>query len=224
METTIIIPAYNESESILKVIQNIRKYTNAPIIVGDNNSIDNTAQIATENGCKVIKVKRQGKGATVKELIRQVETEQVIMTDGDGTYPVGACFSYFNLLLENYEVVCGYRKTYNKNAMSRINFFGNKLLSFAATCLYFRNIKDVCTGLWGFRTSVAKKFDIRATGFDLEADIFSQIALHKYKMIQVPIKYYNRAGGQSSLKVETGIEILKRLIINRRGEKKNGHR
>ena len=215
-DITVILPAYNEADSIGGVIDGIRRYSNARIIIGDNNCSDDTASIATRRNCDVVRVAQQGKGATIRKLIGEVDTEYVIMSDADGTYPVGSCISYLRLLLEQVDTVIGQRKWMVGDAMSAVHRLGNIGLSVMASVLYLHPVTDLCSGLWGFRTDVLKSFKLTSNGFGLEAELLANVIRGGYSLVYVPIPYFPRVGkGKSKLKVATGITIAKQLLVSR---------
>ena len=90
----ILIPAYNESQTIVKVVNDVLKVTeNIPgsvVYVYDNNSKDNTAELAASAGAVVRHEYAQGKGAVIRRMFREIDAEAYIMIDADDTYPVQA--------------------------------------------------------------------------------------------------------------------------------------
>lgn len=88
MKTAVIIPCYNEEFSIEKVIKDFKKeLPDAEIYVYDNNSKDNTANIAKEAGAIVRHEYNQGKGNVVRRMFREVDADIYVLADGDDTYP-----------------------------------------------------------------------------------------------------------------------------------------
>ena len=88
MRIAVIVPCYNEEQTIGKVVSDFRReLPEAAIYVGDNNSTDGTAQAAADAGATVIPVYRQGKGAVARALYREVDADLYVMVDGDDTYP-----------------------------------------------------------------------------------------------------------------------------------------
>lgn len=84
----VLIPCYNESKTIKKVIEDFkRELPEATIYVYDNNSKDGTDKIAREAGAIVRYERKQGKGNVIRSMFRDIDAECYIMTDGDDTYP-----------------------------------------------------------------------------------------------------------------------------------------
>lgn len=84
----VLIPCYNESKTIEKVIKDFKEVLpDAVIYVYDNNSTDSTDEIARRNGAVVRYEYQQGKGNVIRRMFRDIDAECYIMTDGDDTYP-----------------------------------------------------------------------------------------------------------------------------------------
>mgnify|MGYP000581566086 CR=1 FL=1 len=87
----VLIPCYNESKTIEKVVKDFKKVLpEAVIYVYDNNSSDGTDQIAREAGAIVRYERRQGKGNVIRTMFREIEADCYLMIDGDDTYPAEA--------------------------------------------------------------------------------------------------------------------------------------
>lgn len=226
MKVTVVLPAKNEGAAISGVLSEInlaRALLSDTIelesLVIDNGSTDDTAEIASRLGAKVIHCHRKGKGnAFWASLIYLDGSDMVIMADADSTYPLITNIpSIIEKLLAGNDVVIGYRKYRQPGSMTKLNLFGNQLLSAITTLLYRFHIRDVCSGLWGFKKDVLIDFDLTSEGFTLEADLFTNAICSHCKIAQFPIKYRARLG-ESSAKFRPGIDwlkILKFLIIRR---------
>ena len=84
----VLIPCYNESKTIEKVVTDFRKVLpDAVIYVYDNNSTDNTAAIAERAGAVVRHEYQQGKGNVIRRMFREIDAKCYLMADGDDTYP-----------------------------------------------------------------------------------------------------------------------------------------
>ena len=138
------------------------------------------------------------------------------MLDGDYTYPAKYLPLIVSLLYAGADVVIGYRQNKIRGSMTRMNRFGNTALSLLARILYGRPIKDVCTGMWGFKTSVLKSFHLTSDKFTLEADMFINTVKGGYSFGQIPIDYRPReVSSQTKLKVSDGVKIALFLIKSR---------
>ena len=231
MKVTVVLPSRNEEIAISGVLAEVKLAksllpddTELEALVIDNDSSDNTAEIASRLGAKVIYCPRKGKGNAFWASLTYLEdSDIIIMSDADSTYPLIMNIPRIVGMLQehsigiNYDVVIGYREYRQPSSMTKLNLFGNKLLSGITTLLYRFHIKDVCSGLWGFKREALGRFDLTSEGFTLEADLFTNAIYSKCKIGQFPIKYRARLG-QSSAKFRPGIDwmkILKFLIIRR---------
>jgi len=102
-----------------------------------------------------------------------------------------------------------------KGAISRLNIIGNHALTLMANILYHARISDVCTGYWGFKGEVIPKLNLSATGFNLEAELLSQIAKNGYHIGEVPIHYRRRSSTSKLHSIKAGLSIGQTLITRR---------
>jgi glycosyltransferase involved in cell wall biosynthesis len=218
----IVIPALNEEATIAKVIEEIPKSQmesqgcQVRVVVVDNNSTDRTRHIAETNGAKIIEEPVRGKGNAINTAFRTVNDDFIFILDADYTYPAFYLPSMLQVL-ENYDIVLGSRLKgrMEKGAMSRMNRIGNHLLVFLANRLYGTRISDLCTGCWGFRNKVVKDLKLDAKGFDLEANLFAQVAKKGYRIAEVPIGYRRRATPSKLHSLRDGCRIAGTLISRR---------
>jgi dolichol-phosphate hexosyltransferase len=223
-KVSIILPALNEEETIAKVIDEIPRLQIEKngyivnIVVVDNNSTDRTKAIAESKGALVIEEPVQGKGNAIKTAFKSADGDFIFMLDADYTYPA----TYLPQMLEllgQCDVVMGSRiiGKIEKGAMTRINFIGNRLLAFMANMLYGTRISDLCTGCWGFRSEVVKNIVLDARGFELEANLFAQIARKHYRIMEIPIVYRRRPTPSKLNRFKDGLLIGNTLIHRRFG-------
>jgi glycosyltransferase involved in cell wall biosynthesis len=218
----IVIPALNEEGTIAKVIEEIPKRQmesqgcQVRIVVVDNNSTDGTRKIAEVNGAKIIEEPVRGKGRAINTAFRLMNDDFVIILDADYTYPAIYLPQMVQALEQN-DIVLGSRLKgkMERGAMTRMNWLGNHLLVFMANVLYGTRISDLCTGCWGFRKVVVKDLKLDASGFDLEANLFAQVAKKGYRIAEIPIGYRRRATPSKLHSLRDGF-IIGRTLISRR--------
>ena len=219
----IVLPALNEEGNIVKVITEIpraeleRRGYSVKILVVDNNSTDLTAKLARDSGAEVVTETRRGKGNAIRTGFQQAKADFVFMLDADYTYPGNHIPELLDLLLEGYDVVIGSRLKGNraKGSISRMNIVGNHLLTSMAAVLYFHRISDLCTGYWGFRGKVLSQLRLSAVGFELEADLFTQVVKRGYRFGEVPIYYRRRETPTKLNSIRSGFRIACKLLSNR---------
>ena len=97
-----MIPCYNESMTIKKVVEDFRReLPDADIYVYDNNSDDGTDEIARQAGAIVRYEHRQGKGNVIRRMFRDIDADCYLMVDGDDTYPAESAKEMVREVLEN---------------------------------------------------------------------------------------------------------------------------
>jgi dolichol-phosphate mannosyltransferase len=213
---TIVLPTLNEEQTIGLVIDEIRSLPVLCDILVVDSSTDNTPNIALRKGVKVIRLSPLGKGYAMRIGFKEVSSPYVVMMDADLTYPADIITATLKLLMAGYDAVVGYRSWKQKDSMTSTNSFGNKVLSLLASILYRRRVKDVCSGMWSFRKEALDKFNLRSSGFTLEAELFTEVVRHKCKLAQIPILYRARPqGSKAKLKVSDGFKIGWFLIKSR---------
>lgn len=221
-EILIMLPTLNEEPTIGRVIDEIPRKAlegagyKVKLLVVDGNSTDRTRQIAEEKGASTVVERRRGKGIAMSQALSSVDTDFIFMLDADYTYPAGYIPDMLKLLGSHHAVIGSrMRGRREKGAMSRLNLVGNYLLSLIATVFYGKKISDVCSGFWGFRGEVIKNLSFRATAFDLEAEIFSQLTRRGYSIAEIPIDYRRRPSPPKLRSLRDGTRIGWALITRR---------
>jgi len=222
-KVSIILPALDEEEAVGKVIDEIPKKDmeergyRVEILVIDNGSTDRTREIAETKGAKIIVEPIKGKGRAVRTAFESVSGDFIFMLDADYTYPATYIPQMLEALEEGYNVVLGSRLKGQRaeGAMSKLNLIGNRLLAFIANTLYGTRISDLCTGYWGLTREVVENLELDATGFQLEANMFTEIAKKGYRIAEVPIVYRRRLTPTKLSSLEDGLRIGRTLITKR---------
>jgi len=196
---SVVIPAYNEEESIgdvIKKLQNILENSgyNYDVIVVDDGSTDKTADIVQETGVRLIRHPfNRGYGAALKTGIRHAQHDIVVITDADGTYPVDAIPSLVERMSEH-DMVVGAR-TGESVKIPFIRQPAKWMLGKIANYLTGTKIPDLNSGLRAFRKDVALKFfNLLPSGFSFTTTITLAMLTNDYLVHYVPIDYYKRVG------------------------------
>jgi len=213
----VLIPCYNESKTIAKVVSDFKsELPEADVYVYDNNSKDNTIKEAEGAGAIIKKEFRQGKGFVVQKMFREVDADFYVLVDGDDTYPADAV----NNLLEvakkyNADMVVGDRLsngTYGKENKRGFHNFGNLLVKNLVNFFFHAELKDIMSGYRVFSRQFVKNYPVLVGGFQLETDM-SIFALDKKFLIkEYPIIYRDRPKGSVS-KLNTYSDGLRVLMV-----------
>ena len=193
---TVVIPCLNEAEGIRKVLSRIPGFVDEVIVV-DNNSTDGTAEIAGAMGARVIHENVRGYGRAYKTGLLHARGDIIITLDGDHSYPVDA-LSYLIEALLHSKVGCVSASRFpitDPESMSRINLWGNRFLSLAASLLFLRWIRDSQSGMWIFFKDALERMDLVSDGMAFSEEIkLEAIMKPKIGFREIPIRYSNRAG------------------------------
>lgn len=198
----VLIPCYNESQTVGKVVKDWKKeLPEATIYVYDNNSSDNTAEIAQNAGAVVRYEYQQGKGNVIRRMFREIDAECYIMIDGDDTYPAEFGREMVTKVLERgVDMVVGDRlsSTYFEENKRPFHNFGNSLVRGTINRLFMSNIRDIMTGYRAFSYQFAKTFPVLSKGFEIETEM-SIHAVEKNMLVEnVIIEYRDRPDGSES--------------------------
>jgi glycosyltransferase involved in cell wall biosynthesis len=202
MKTAVLIPCYNEELTIKKVILDFKKaLPEADIYVYDNNSTDNSYEIAKNTGAIVKREYRQGKGNVVRSMFRDIDADCYILVDGDDTYPAEASKEIEELILsKKADMVIGDRlsSTYFTENKRRFHNSGNKLVRKLINVIFNSNISDIMTGMRGFSYEFVKSFPVASKEFEIETEMTIFALNHNFLIKEVPIDYRDRMDGSES--------------------------
>lgn len=213
----VLIPCYNESATIEKVVRDYRNaLPDAVIYVYDNNSSDGTAEIAEKAGAVVRHEYQQGKGNVIRRMFREIDAECYIMTDGDDTYPAECSASMADkVLTKKVDMVVGDRlsSTYFEENKRPFHNLGNSLVRGSINLLFKSDIKDIMTGYRAFSYQFVKTFPVLSKGFEIETEM-SIHAIDKNMFVENEvIEYRDRPEGSES-KLNTysdGFKVLRTI-------------
>ena len=217
-KVAVLIPCYNESKTIEKVITDFKRVLpEAKIYVYDNNSSDGTAEIAKNAGAIVRYEHMQGKGNVIRRMFREIDAECYIMTDGDDTYPAESAPEMIDKVL-NYgaDMVVGDRlsSTYFEENKRPFHNFGNSLVRKSINVLFRTEIKDIMTGYRAFSFQFVKSFPVLSKGFEIETEMSIHATDKNMQVENVVIEYRDRPEGSVS-KLNTysdGFKVIRTII------------
>lgn len=206
---SILIPAYNEEKTILKILEKVKKVKlglEKEIIIIDDCSRDGTAEIIKRIKDKKIKKifheKNFGKGASVRDGINTATGSIIVIQDADLEYePQDYSKLIEPILNKKAEVVYGSRMLHKNHKYSYLSFMiGGRLITFITNLLYLSQLTDEPTCYKTFRADIIKKIKIENNRFEWEPEVTAKILKKGIKIYEVPINYYPR-------KVEQGKKI-----------------
>lgn len=210
---TVVIPTLNERAAIEEVIRELLEVgvSKDRIIVVDGRSTDGTDEVVKKLGVKLLYQDGRGKADALKKGFSHVETEYVVVMDGDYTYPA----KYIPRLLDEAvrrgaSLVIGSR-VYGRENIPLINRLGNKIIVFLFNILYGTKLSDVLSGMYLVRVDNLRDILYETGGFSIEVEIASHMAGNLLEIREVPIEYRKRIG-KKKLKVMDGLLIALDIV------------
>ena len=213
----VLIPCYNESKTIKKVVEDYKKaLPEADIYDYDNNSSDHTDEIARKAGAIVKYEYRQGKGKVVRSMFKDIDADCYLMIDGDDTYPAENAKEMCDLILEKKaDMVIGDRlsSTYFTENKRPFHNFGNRLVRGLINFLFESDVRDIMTGYRAFSYEFVKTFPVLSKGFEIETEMTIHALDKNFLLKEVKVGYRDRPAGSVS-KLNTyrdGFRVLKTI-------------
>ena len=224
---TVLIPCYNEAEAIADVIRKVPADQLKPlgysveILVIDNNSTDNTAEIASAAGARVIHEGKKGKGNAIRSGFYALsdDTDFVVMLDGDDTYRAEEIMRLIEPIESGFaQVILGSRMMgfVSEGSMHRLNRLGNVIYSWLVRTVYRVPVTDVLTGYYAWSIDAVKELrpHLVSTDFAIEMEMTTKMARLNQRVYSVPISYDARQGDSSLHPVRDGLRIMRMFLRN----------
>ena len=216
MKIAAIIPCYNEELTIKQVICDIQKYCpKCEIYVFDNNSSDNSYNIAKETGAIVNKVSYQGKGEVVRRAFADIDSDIYIIVDADMQYDLSEINNFINYFTENkLDMLNISREVVDETVHRKGHSFGNMMLTGFANFLFGKKFNDMLSGYRIFSKRFVKSFPANSRGFEIETEFTIYALQMRLPIDEISAKYIKRPEGSFS-KLNTfkdGFKILWTII------------
>lgn len=214
----VLIPCYNESLTIAKVVSEWKTaLPNAKIYVYDNNSSDHTDELAKSAGAIVRYEYQQGKGNVIRRMFREIDARCYIMVDGDDTYPADCAQEMVDAVLhKQVDMVIGDRlsSTYFTENKRLFHNSGNTIVRWSINTLFHSNVRDVMTGCRAFSYEFVKTFPVLSTGFEIETEMTIHALDKNMHISHVVIPYKDRPEGSVSKlsTISDGVKVLRTIV------------
>lgn len=199
---TIIIPAYNEEDTLADILEKVCELSFVQqIIVVDDHSHDGTQKIANAFAAGNSHInyfrhdENRGKTAAIKTALENVEGDIVTIQDADMEYdPEELQYVCEPIWNNRADVVYGSR--FLTRRASRVLYFyhylANKSLTFLSNLFTNKNMTDIETCYKAFRTPLLQKMPITSSGFGFEVEVTANVSKTNARVYEVPISYYGR--------------------------------
>ncbi len=214
MKVSIILPAYNESENIREIIPKIFEVVgrDVEIIVVDDSSSDNTADIAHQLGAKVLKNPyNMGNGASIKRGIREAKNNIIVLMDADGQHLPEEIPKLLNSL-DGFDMVVGIR---DRSSQVWWRWWANRIYNILASYVSGIKIEDLTSGFRVVRKDKALKFlYLLPNTFSYPSTLTLSFIKAAYPIKFVPVRVERRRKGESKINLfSDGLRFL--MIILR---------
>jgi glycosyltransferase involved in cell wall biosynthesis len=221
MNVSVIIPAYNESKNIEQVIKDLKKSSDAinEIIVVDDGSTDDTAELAQSAGAKLVRFSHnKGKGEALKAGIKEAGSDFLLFIDGDCQDAPEDAPALFQGLEQGYEFVIGsrYSGVFEKGAIKKINYIGTVFFTKIVNSLFRAKISDSQAGFRAVKSDSVRKWHLRSRTYEIETEMLIRAIKDNLKILEVPVTRRKRASGKSRFnRIIHGTRILLTILRER---------
>lgn len=200
MRLSVIMPCYNEAESLPEILNKVRAIAiDKEIIVIDDCSSDDTPNVLAneQRNDPSLRVMRhqynRGKGAAVRTGIAAANGDVIIVQDADLEYDPNDFYAVLKPIFDGrVGVVYGSRFMGSHTGMYFWNALGNKFLTFLTNFLFNCWISDMETCYKAFRADIIKNIPLESNDFRIEPEITAKILLRKERIFEVPVSYIGR--------------------------------
>ncbi|MDH5402799.1 MAG: glycosyltransferase [Candidatus Heimdallarchaeota archaeon] len=220
-EIAILIPTLNEELSISQVIKAGSLYSNN-ILILDGYSSDSTVEIAINEGAKIVFQEGNGKGNAIYDGLKQIngKIKVIVIVDGDSTYDISSIPDLIKPIINNSaDLVVGNRigGIIVPGAFTRVNWFGNKIISKIICLLYGLDNIDILSGFRAISVDLLPLYlsNMKYNGFETETEMIALTKKNGSRIESVPIKYSPRLQGSKSKlsPFKDGFRILKAAFL-----------
>lgn len=208
---TVVIPSYNEEKYIAGVVREASKYADCVIVV-DNNSTDNTYQIASDAGAMVVSEQIQGVGVATRKglkVAQELSSDIIVTIDGDGQHnPCDIPYLIKPILDNDADVVLGSRFINQGVVMPAYRRFGIKVITLCCNLCSNNWITDAQCGLRAFSKFALNAFNIEENGYEIMIEELMKSRKLWLRIREVPVQCYYRG-----LKSDSGMNPVKQGLM-----------
>ena len=208
------IAAYNEARYVGSIVLQARQYVDEVIVV-DDGSTDNTAEVAALAGATVIRHgENRGKGAAIQSILAEAKKRNpdvLVLLDADSQHDPNEIPILIKPISEGFDLVIGSREA-QKDKTPRYRRIGQKVLLRSTRLASKTNISDSESGFRALSPKAIKELDLKAHGFAIESEMITRAADKNLKITEVPISNIYTKDGSTLNPIRHGIDVLSRII------------
>jgi glycosyltransferase involved in cell wall biosynthesis len=218
---SVVIPCLNEAENIEACVSAaleaiVRMGVHGEVVVADNNSEDNSAELAERAGARVIVERRRGYGSAYLAGFEASRGRYIVMADADLTYDFKEIPRFVAELEAGAELVMGDRMdNIQPGAMPWLHrYIGNPILTGLLNLFFRTGINDAHCGMRALRRDVLARLDLRTTGMEFASEMVIRASKENLKIAEFPIEYHPRGGESKLSSFRDGWRHLRFLLVH----------
>ncbi|MEW6095584.1 MAG: glycosyltransferase family 2 protein [bacterium] len=221
MEVSVIMPCLNEEKTIGICIKKAFDYfkdegIDGEVIVVDNGSTDNSANIASSLDAKVVYQPVKGYGSAYLMGLEKANGEYIIMADADNTYDLQEIGRFLAYLRQGYEFCIGsrFKGKILEGAMPWSHqYIGNPILTWILNLFFGAKISDAHCGMRAVTKEAYKKMDLKTIGMEFASEMVIKALKTKLKIKEIPITYHPRQGESKLDSFRDGWRHLRFMLL-----------
>ena len=197
MKYSLIIPIYNEEQTLNKLLTELKSFQNSfHVILVNDGSTDNSGSILrNQKSFKVIhNSKNMGKGYSLISAMKIVSSKNVILMDGDLEIDLRSIPKLVKEFEKNNNyVIVGKRWNKESNYKASINTYGNYLINYIFNMLYGTELTDVLCCVKIIKKDLLRNMKLRSIGFNIEMEIMAKLVTRNIKILEQDVLYNRRS-------------------------------
>jgi len=218
---SVVIPCLNEEENIAHCVLAAREALQeagipGEVVVADNASEDNSAEVAARAGARVVHEPRRGYGSAYLAGFAAAQGRYIVMGDADLTYDFREIPRFVEQLEEGAELVMGDRMdNIHPGAMPWLHrYVGNPILTGVLNVFFSTGVSDAHCGMRAVRRDVLPRLDLRTTGMEFASEMVIRASKEKLDIREFPIEYHPRGGESKLSSFRDGWRHLRFLLVH----------
>jgi glycosyltransferase involved in cell wall biosynthesis len=221
LRVSVVIPCLNEAENIEACVASAlaameRADISGEVIVADNDSEDDSAELARAAGARVVHEPRRGYGSAYMAGFAAARGEYIVMGDADLTYDFDEIPRFIEKLDAGAELVMGDRmQNIHPGAMPwHHRYIGNPVLTGILNVFFRTGVSDAHCGMRALRRDVLPRLDLRTTGMEFASEMVIRASKEKLRIAEFPIEYHPRGGESKLSSWRDGWRHLRFLLVH----------
>ena len=209
------IAAYNEASYIGSIVLQARQYVDEVIVV-DDGSNDNTAEVATLAGATVVRHgENRGKGAAIQSILAEAKKRNpdiLVLLDADSQHDPNEIPTLIKPISDGFDLVIGSREAQEEKT-PRYRRIGKKVIFRSSRLASKTDVYDSESGFRALSPKAINELELKEEGFAVESEMITRAADKNLKITEVPISNIYTKDGSTLNPIKHGINVLSRIIV-----------